>query len=116
FRRHGIRIAIDDFGSGHSGLQLLASIRPDFVKLDMALCLGVAHDRARRVIVRGAAAMCRELGSTVIAEGVESVADLEALLDVGIRYFQGFLFAHPCADRLPDVAWPEFDGSQFQLM
>ena len=68
--------AIDDFGAGYSGLNLLADFQPDLIKLDMALIRDVDQDRARQAIVRGVVMMCSELNVTVIAEGiVQSVKD-----------------------------------------
>jgi len=89
----GMRTAIDDFGAGYSGLNLLAEVQPDYVKLDMALIRNIDADRARRVIVKGVIGMCEAMGITVIAEGVESRAELETLNELGIHLFQGWYFA-----------------------
>lgn len=107
YRRHGFRTAIDDFGAGYSGLGLLADLRPDFVKIDMGLTRGIDGDRVRRVIVDGITATCHALSIGVIAEGVETPAELGALRSLGVRYFQGYLFARPGLEALPDVHWPD---------
>jgi len=94
-RSHGFLTALDDFGEGYSGFNLLTDIRPDIVKLDMRLVHGIEDDRFRRAIVRGLAAICDELQILVIAEGVETPAECAQLLDHGITHQQGYLFARP---------------------
>jgi EAL domain-containing protein (putative c-di-GMP-specific phosphodiesterase class I) len=101
YREMGFHTAIDDFGAGYSGLNLLAEFRPDVVKLDMGLVRGVDADPARAVILRHTAAMCRELGIAVVAEGVETAAELQALRNLGIELFQGYYFARPGFEQLP---------------
>jgi EAL domain-containing protein (putative c-di-GMP-specific phosphodiesterase class I) len=105
-QRQGLRVAIDDFGAGHSGLNLLADLQPDLIKLDMGLCRGIDGCRPRRAIVRGVLAACRDLGIEVVAEGVETAGELAALRDLGVRYAQGFLLARPAVEALPPVRWP----------
>ncbi|QDU18565.1 EAL domain-containing protein [Urbifossiella limnaea] len=105
-QRQGLRIAIDDFGAGHSGLNLLADLQPDLIKLDMGLCRGIDASRPRRAIVHGVLAACADLGIGVIAEGVETEGELTALRDLGVRYVQGFLLARPAVESLPEVRWP----------
>jgi EAL domain-containing protein (putative c-di-GMP-specific phosphodiesterase class I) len=107
YQREGFRTAIDDFGAGYSGLGLLAELRPDFVKIDIGLTHGIGSDHVRRVIVKGIMATCRSLAIEVIAEGVETIGEMNALRDLGVRYFQGFLFARPGLETLPAVQWPE---------
>lgn len=107
YKRRGFKTAIDDFGAGSSGLNLLADFQPDFVKLDMLLLRNLDTDRVRRAIVKGVTGVCAELGVGVIAEGVETRGELAALRDLGIRLFQGYLFAKPATEALPAVAWPD---------
>ncbi|MCQ4160118.1 EAL domain-containing protein [Roseomonas sp. GC11] len=106
YREIGFRTAIDDFGAGHSGLGLLADFQPDVVKLDMALVHGVDHDRARRTILRHVVAMCRDLGCAVLAEGVETEAEFEALRELGLTLFQGYLLGRPGFEALPALTLP----------
>lgn len=109
YRRQGFTTAIDDFGAGHSGLNLLADFQPDIVKLDMALTRGVDTDRVRRAIVSGIVRLCEELEIRVIAEGIETATECLALQDEGISLFQGYLFARPGFESLPVVpaaVWP----------
>ena len=101
----GFRTAIDDFGSGYSNLNLLAKFRPDLVKLDMELIRGIESDKRRRSIVSHCAAMCREMGITVVAEGIETLGECSALNDLGITLMQGYLFAKPGFRSLPTPTW-----------
>lgn len=107
YQQRGFLTAIDDFGAGYSGLNLLADVRTDLVKLDLALVRGVHADRGRRAIVRGVVQMCADLGMRVLAEGVEQDDELAALRELGIELFQGFLFARPAFESLPSVDWPD---------
>lgn len=105
-RAAGARVALDDLGAGFAGLNLLADLRPDLVKLDRGLVRGIETSRSRRAIVKGVLGACREDGIEVIAEGVESTGELSALQDLGVRYVQGYLLARPVVAVLPSVAWP----------
>ena len=95
FRRFGLRTAIDDFGAGFAGLSLLADVQPDILKIDMGLVRGIHDDTARYRIVEGIRRTADNLGILVIAEGVETAEERDALLDLGITLQQGFLFARP---------------------
>ena len=106
YRKQGFSTALDDFGAGYAGLNLLASFQPDFIKLDMELIRGIATSLARQTIVAGVIMMARQLGVAVIAEGVETEAELVALRAAGIQLFQGYLFAKPVVASLPPVWLP----------
>ena len=110
YQRRGFLTAIDDFGAGYAGLNLLAEFQPDIVKLDMALIRDVDSNRARRSIVTGILATCKELDCAVLAEGVETIGEYRALRDLGIDLFQGYLFARPALESLPDVNPALWDG------
>lgn len=103
YKRQGFTTAIDDFGAGHSGLNLLAEFQPDVVKLDMALTRGIDTDRVRRAIVSGIVRFCEDLEIRIIAEGIETPGECLALQDAGIELFQGYLFARPGFESLPPV-------------
>lgn len=107
YRRQGFKTAIDDFGAGYAGLNLLAEFQPDIIKLDMALVRHIDTDPVRQAIVRGILGVCVALHIEVIAEGVETHEELVLLHGMGIRLFQGYLFARPGFESLPEVAWPE---------
>ena len=106
YRARGFTTAIDDFGAGYAGLGLLADLRPDMLKLDMALIRGIDASATRRAIVAGVARIAEELGITCIAEGIETAAELDALRAIGIRLCQGYLIARPLTEALPPVALP----------
>ncbi|MET3901081.1 EAL domain-containing protein (putative c-di-GMP-specific phosphodiesterase class I) [Devosia sp. UYZn731] len=95
YRQMGFTTALDDFGAGYAGLGLLAEFQPDLIKIDMALIRGIAESDARRIIVRGIIDIATALGITVLAEGVETFAELEVLKTTGIKLFQGYYFAKP---------------------
>ena len=105
YRRRGFRTALDDFGAGYANLTLLADLAPDVVKLDRALIAGIEADRSRRAIVRGVVTIGQDLGVKVIAEGVETLAEQRTLQDLGVRYAQGYLYARPGFECLPEVDW-----------
>jgi EAL domain-containing protein (putative c-di-GMP-specific phosphodiesterase class I) len=96
-RGQGFRIAVDDLGAGYAGLACIADLAPDIVKLDMSLVRGVHLDPTRRRLVHAISALCAELGISVVAEGVETAAERDALCDAGCDLMQGFLFARPAA-------------------
>ncbi len=93
YQRIGFLTAIDDFGAGYAGLNLLADFQPDIVKLDMGLIRDVDQRPARQAIVRGVARICAELDIRIIAEGVERADECRCLQDLGISLMQGFLFS-----------------------
>lgn len=107
YRAKGLLTAIDDFGAGYSGLNLLAEFQPDLLKLDMALVRGIDRSQSRQVVVRHTAAMCLDLGVRVIAEGIETLDECLALQDMGVVLQQGYLFARPLTEGLPQVAYPQ---------
>lgn len=94
-RRHGIRIAIDDFGIGYSSLQRLASLPVDTLKIDQCFVARVPHDHMHSTLVRTIIALARGLGMTTVAEGVESVAQFDFLAHSGCDQSQGFLHSRP---------------------
>ncbi|CDZ38508.1 EAL domain protein [Neorhizobium galegae bv. officinalis] len=99
YRDIGFKTAIDDFGAGHSGLNLLARFQPDIVKLDMDLIRGIDTDRAKRVVVRHTLAMLEEFGIIPVCEGVETEGELMALRDLGVTLIQGYIFGRPAFER-----------------
>lgn len=101
YKSIGFSVAIDDFGAGHSGLDMFARFVPDEIKLDMELVRGVDSDARRQAIIRAVVKMCDELDTLVIAEGIETAEEARALCDLGIRYHQGFWYARPALNELP---------------
>lgn len=106
YRGLGMRMAVDDFGSGYSGLNVLADFQPDQIKLDKNLVRGISSRGPRQAIVRAILQVCRDLGIQLIAEGIESDNELSWLCDEGVEFFQGYLFAHPAFEALPAPVFP----------
>lgn len=103
YQKMGFGTALDDFGAGHAGLNLLAKFQPDLIKLDMDLIRGLDESLPRRMIVNAVVQLCGKLGVTVIAEGIETAGELEALREIGVRYIQGYYFAKPAFEALPPI-------------
>lgn len=106
YKKQGFKTAIDDFGAGYSGLNLLADLQPDIIKIDMELIRNIHKNRAKQVISRSIVALCKDLNIQVIAEGIECIEELQALQETGINLFQGYLFAKPELEALPHIVWP----------
>lgn len=104
YKQRGFKTAIDDFGAGYSGLNLLADIPVDYVKLDMILIRNVDSHPTRQNIVKGILQLCADLGVQVIAEGVETYEEMATLRDLGIELLQGFYFAKPAFQALAVVS------------
>jgi DNA-binding NarL/FixJ family response regulator/EAL domain-containing protein (putative c-di-GMP-specific phosphodiesterase class I) len=99
-RNAGIRVAVDDIGAGYASLRHLLNLRPDMIKLDISLCRFIERDRARQVLAEGLVALARELGATVIAEGIETSAELEAVRKIGVDSVQGYFLGRPTTPPL----------------
>jgi len=94
-RELGYRLAIDDLGAGYAGLNTFAALAPDVVKLDMALVRGCDHEPVKQQLIRSMAALCKELGAMVVAEGIETAAERDAVVSLGCDLLQGFLLGRP---------------------
>ena len=103
YQELGFKTATDDFGSGYSGLNLLADFQTDIIKLDMALIRDIDKDTKRQTIVRNCLNMFKELNVMALAEGIETVEEYHWLKSAGIELMQGYLFAKPGFECLPDV-------------
>lgn len=104
FRRLGLRISIDDFGSGHSGLALLEHYDCGSVSLSMSMVRGIESSRPRQAIVCGLLQTCGDLGIDIVAKGVETKSEREWLNGEGIELLQGFCFTLPAFGQLPEPA------------
>jgi EAL domain-containing protein (putative c-di-GMP-specific phosphodiesterase class I) len=94
-RRRGLRFALDDAGAGYAGLATLALLAPEFIKVDMALVRNCHRQPIKQKIIDSLVYLARQTQSTVIAEGVETRAELETIRSLGVQLAQGYLFAHP---------------------
>lgn len=98
YRSCGFRVALDDVGSGYSGLNMLSQLRPDFIKLDRELISNVHEDSYKATIARKMLEAARELGIESIAEGIERDEEFHWLQTHGADYVQGYYFARPAAE------------------
>jgi diguanylate cyclase (GGDEF)-like protein len=104
FRANGLEIAIDDLGAGYSGLRVWSELKPDYVKIDRHFIENINADPTKREFVKLIKNISLSLGCKVIAEGIETIDELETLKYLGISYGQGFLLGKPCenpASTLP---------------
>ena len=111
-RTQGLRIALDDMGSGFNGLRTLAEVRADFIKIDRAIVHEAQGSRVRTVLLEAIISMAQRLGCTIIAEGLERVEDITYCQDLGLNYAQGYYFAMPQSRPIKTVtALPVRDES-----
>jgi EAL domain-containing protein (putative c-di-GMP-specific phosphodiesterase class I) len=94
-RDMGIRVAVDDAGSGYASMRHILSLRPDLVKLDRSLISQIHNDPARRALAESLVDFARKIGADLVAEGIEVADELVACQDLGIVYAQGYLLGRP---------------------
>jgi EAL domain-containing protein (putative c-di-GMP-specific phosphodiesterase class I) len=104
FRKAGFRVALDDLGEGFSSLRLWSELQPDFVKIDMHFVQGVSADEVKYHFLKSLQHIAEGCGSSLVAEGVETMADFCILRDLGIDNAQGFLIGR--ATRQPSKLVP----------
>ncbi len=104
-RKKGVSLVIDDFGAGYSNLKYIVDLEPDVVKLDRKLVAGVEAGSRQLRLLQSIVRLCKEMDAKVVAEGVETVAELAAVQLAGIDYCQGYLLARP-GYPAPRVHWP----------
>jgi len=105
-RGRGIYLVVDDLGAGYSNLKYIADLHPKVVKLDRGLIAGLTLDSRLFKLVSAIVVLCEALDAMVVAEGIETVEELEAVQESGARFGQGYLLARP-AFPLPEVTWPD---------
>ncbi|GLY93764.1 hypothetical protein Acsp02_10200 [Actinoplanes sp. NBRC 103695] len=104
-RGFGARVAVDDAGAGYSSMQHVLRLTPDIIKLDRGIVAGIDEDAAKRALVTAMTGFAASLNMTVVAEGVETDAELKALIGAGIHHAQGYLLGRP-APLTPAVPVP----------
>jgi len=103
-RDRGFRIAIDDLGAGYAGLNSFALLEPEFVKLDMTLIRDVDTSTVKQKLVKSLASLCKDMGLYVVAEGIETRGERDAVIDLGCDLLQGYQFARP-GPAFPEARW-----------
>ena len=101
----GVHVVVDDLGSGYSNLRYLADLLPKVVKIDRELVTGLKPNSRRFTLMRNLVRMCVELQARVVAEGIETGAELQAVIDAGVHLGQGYVLARPAFPPPPPV-WP----------
>jgi EAL domain-containing protein (putative c-di-GMP-specific phosphodiesterase class I)/ActR/RegA family two-component response regulator len=105
-RSMGFKIAVDDLGAGYSGLTSFARLEPEIVKIDMSLVRDIEREPMQSKLVTSLASLCRDTNRLVVAEGVETLEERDALIACGCDLLQGFLFARP-GPPFPIVTWDQ---------
>jgi EAL domain-containing protein (putative c-di-GMP-specific phosphodiesterase class I)/ActR/RegA family two-component response regulator len=103
-RELGFKIAVDDLGAGYSGLTSFARLEPEIVKIDMSLVRDIEREPMQSKLVSSLAALCKDTNRLVVAEGVETLDERDALIACGCDLLQGYLFARP-GPPFPAVSW-----------
>lgn len=106
-RGRGIHLVVDDLGAGYSNLKYIADLHPKIVKLDRELIAGMVSGSRQFKLVAGLVVLCGDLGAMVVAEGIETAEELEAVVAAGVRYGQGYLLARPEFPP-PSIVWPGY--------
>ena len=95
YRDRGLRLAVDDAGAGYASLRHVLAVDPDLIKVDMALTRGADSDLARRTLLAALAGFAQATGCRIVAEGVETEAELQTVARCGIDLVQGYALARP---------------------
>jgi EAL domain-containing protein (putative c-di-GMP-specific phosphodiesterase class I) len=94
-REMGFRIALDDLGAGYAGLNSFAQLEPDFIKLDMSLVRDIHKSAVKQKLVRTMTELCKDMGISVVAEGVEQAEERDSIVDLDCDLMQGYFVAKP---------------------
>ncbi len=103
--RGGVHLVVDDLGAGYSNLKSIADLEPAVVKLDRGLVADIDKSARQQILVKGVVSLCDDLGASVVAEGIERNEEYEVLVELGVRFAQGFYLARP-SFPLPAVRPP----------
>lgn len=95
YRSQGFKVAVDDAGTGYSGLSTIAALQPDYIKVDMSLVRDVDKDPVRRALMETMVTLAGRIGSEIIAEGIETKGEAGALIEIGVHYGQGYFLSRP---------------------
>jgi EAL domain-containing protein (putative c-di-GMP-specific phosphodiesterase class I) len=114
-RGRGVHLVVDDLGAGYSNLKYIADLHPKIVKIDRGLIDGLRIGTRMFKLVTSIVNMCKDLDCLVVAEGIETREELEAVIASGARYAQGYFLARP-APLLPQAMWPARDGEAQEVL
>ncbi len=106
-RSRGAYLAVDDLGAGYSNLKYIADLSPEIVKLDRELIVNLRSGTRQHRLVRAIVRLCEELGTKVVAEGIETESEARAVMEAGAHYGQGYFFARP-AFPPPQPSFPDW--------
>jgi EAL domain-containing protein (putative c-di-GMP-specific phosphodiesterase class I) len=112
-REIGVRLAVDDAGAGFASLQHILTLRPEIIKLDIALTRDIDQDPIKRALASSLVTFSREISSRLVAEGIETAGELGTLIDLGVAWGQGYHLGRPApaeahvASTVPAEATPE---------
>jgi diguanylate cyclase (GGDEF)-like protein len=112
YRNMGFEIALDDLGAGYSGLRLWTELMPDYVKIDRHFIQDIDKDPVKLNFVRSIQSMAVATNCHVIAEGIETEEEFQAIEKLGVGFFQGYYFARPAAQAVTKIADAKFSGKQ----
>jgi PAS domain S-box-containing protein len=104
-RRHGLRIAVDDAGSGFSSMRHILQLRPDIIKLDRSLIAGIDRDQGQRALGAAMVGFATQIGARIVAEGIETQAELTAVIELGMTSGQGYFLGRPTIHPADWAAW-----------
>lgn len=110
YRKQGYLIALDDVGAGHSSLQSIAELHPDFLKIDRSLIQGIHLDPTKWALLETFVTFSRRIGCRILAEGVETQEEMQTVVQLGVDYVQGYFIAKPSSTR------PELKGQVTQIL
>jgi EAL domain-containing protein (putative c-di-GMP-specific phosphodiesterase class I)/FixJ family two-component response regulator len=100
-RALGMRLAIDDVGAGFASLRHILRLAPDLIKLDLTMIRNIHRDHSKQALAAGLISFARKSGATIVAEGIQSATELNALVELGVGYGQGYFLGRPAPLPLP---------------
>lgn len=103
YREKGYKIALDDVGEGYSSLNMLIELQPDIIKVDRNIIDGIDKNELKQSVYRALYNLAREHGIEVLAEGIETLSELEMIKSIGVDYAQGYYFAKPSAEPIRKI-------------
>ncbi len=98
YRSKGFKTALDDFGEGYSSLKMLEALSPDYIKIDMHFVRNIHNESFKRTIVSSIVSAAKRMGINTIAEGIETKEEYLTVVELGVDFVQGYLFAKPTED------------------